>query len=160
MNLNFVLNDYVLIWNLLFNASISQSVQSFKQKLWKNYRHSYNDLYKEEEHILKDPKNYIPNDDTIFDMVKNSETYQEIREETEKYRLELLHTWDSLKKDINKNLKEMCLVDQEFIKNPDETVGKYLGEGKVLEMVRFQVGEGMQKREENFAEEVAAQMKA
>ena len=61
---------------------------------------------------------------------------------------------------LNKNLKEMCLVDQEFIKNPDETVGKYLGEGKVLEMVRFQVGEGMQKREENFAEEVAAQMKA
>lgn len=60
---------------------------------------------------------------------------------------------------LNKNLKEMCLVDQEFIKNPDETVAKFLGDGKVLEMVRFQVGEGMQKREENFAEEVAAQMK-
>ena len=60
---------------------------------------------------------------------------------------------------LNKNLKEMCLVDQEFIKNPDETVAKFLGEGKVLNMVRFQVGEGMAKREENFAEEVAAQMK-
>ena len=111
MNLNFVLNDYVLIWNLLFKASISSDIQNFKQKLWKNYRHSYNELYKEEEHILKDPKNYIPDDDTIFDMVKNSETYQEIREETEKYRLELLHTWDSLKKDINKNLKEMLETD-------------------------------------------------
>ncbi|MFR3044012.1 MAG: translation elongation factor Ts [Thomasclavelia spiroformis] len=61
---------------------------------------------------------------------------------------------------LNKNLKEMCLVDQEFIKDPDQTVAKYLGNGKVLEMVRFQVGEGMEKREENFAEEVAAQMKA
>ena len=61
---------------------------------------------------------------------------------------------------LNKNLKEMCLVDQEFIKNPDETVAKFLGEGKVINMVRFQVGEGMEKREENFAEEVAAQMKA
>lgn len=60
---------------------------------------------------------------------------------------------------LNKNLKEICLVDQEFIKDPDQTVGKYLGNGKVLDMVRFQVGEGMQKREENFAEEVAAQMK-
>ena len=59
---------------------------------------------------------------------------------------------------LNKNLKEMCLVDQEFIKDPDLTVAKYLGNGKVLEIVRFQVGEGMQKREENFAEEVAAQM--
>lgn len=60
---------------------------------------------------------------------------------------------------LNKNLKEMCLVDQEFIKNPDETVAKFLGEGKVINMVRFQVGEGIEKKEENFAEEVAAQMK-
>lgn len=60
---------------------------------------------------------------------------------------------------LNKNLKEMCLVDQEYIKDPDQTVAKYLGNGKVLEFARFQVGEGMAKREENFAEEVAAQMK-
>ena len=111
MNLNFVLNDYVLIWNLLFRASISSSIQDFKQKLWKNYRHSYNDLYKEEEYILKDPKNYIPDDDAIFDMVKASEMYQEIRNETEKYRLELLHTWDTLKKDLSKELKNIIRFD-------------------------------------------------
>src|SRR5699024_2894389 len=111
MNLNFVLNDYVLIWNLLFGASISSNIQGFKQKLWKNYRHSYNDLYKEEELILKDPKNYIPADDTIFDMVKASDIYKEIREDTEKYRLELLHTWDKIKKDLNKNLKEILRFD-------------------------------------------------
>ena len=111
MNLNFVLNDYVLIWNLLFGASISSNIQGFKQKLWKNYRHSYNDLFKEEEHILKDPKNYIPDDDTIFDMVKASDIYKEIREDTEKYRLELLHTWDKIKKDLNKNLKEILRFD-------------------------------------------------
>ena len=111
MNLNFVLNDYVLIWNLLFNASISSNVQEFKQKLWKNYRHSYNALYKEEEHILKDPKNYIPDDDTIFDMVRGSDIYKEIREETEKYRLDLLHTWDKLKKDLSTNLKDILRFD-------------------------------------------------
>ena len=111
MNLNFVLNDYVLIWNLLFRASISSNIQDFKQKLWKNYRHSYNDLYKEEEYILKDPKNYIPDDDAIFDMVKASEMYQEIRNETEKYRLELLHTWDTLKKDLSKELKNIIRFD-------------------------------------------------
>jgi len=60
---------------------------------------------------------------------------------------------------LNKNLKEMCLVDQAFIKDGDLTVAQYLGNGKVLEIVRFEVGEGMAKREENFAEEVAAQMK-
>lgn len=111
MNLNFVLNDYVLIWNLLFRASISSNIQGFKQKLWKNYRHSYIDLYKEEEHILKDPKNYIPDDDAIFDMVKSSDVYKEVRNETEKYRLELLHTWDTLKKDISKNLKDIIRFD-------------------------------------------------
>ena len=111
MNLNFVLNDYILIWNLLFNASISSQVQSFKQKLWKNYRHSYNDLYNKEEQILKDPKNYIPDDDTIFDMVKSSDMYKEIRQQTEQYRLKLLHTWDNIKKDLNKNLKEILKFD-------------------------------------------------
>lgn len=59
---------------------------------------------------------------------------------------------------LNKNLAEMCLVDQAFIKDPDQKVGKYIGNGKVVKMVRYLVGEGMQKREENFAEEVAAQM--
>lgn len=59
---------------------------------------------------------------------------------------------------LNKNLEEMCLVDQKFIKNPDETVAKYLGNGKVEVMVRFQVGEGIEKPAENFAEEVANQI--
>lgn len=59
---------------------------------------------------------------------------------------------------LNKVFSAMCLMDQEFIKTPKETVAKYLGKGKVLEMARFQVGEGMEKKVENFAEEVAAQM--
>ena len=59
---------------------------------------------------------------------------------------------------LNKNLKEMCLVNQEFIKNPDVTIAQYLGNGKVVEIARFQVGEGIEKKEENFAEEVAKQM--
>ncbi len=60
---------------------------------------------------------------------------------------------------LQKNLKEMCLVDQEFIKNPDQTVSQLLGTAKILQMARFQVGEGIEKREENFAEEVANQMR-
>lgn len=59
---------------------------------------------------------------------------------------------------LNKNLSEICLVDQAFIKDPDQKVAQYIGNGKVEAMVRYLVGEGMQKREENFAEEVAAQM--
>ncbi len=61
---------------------------------------------------------------------------------------------------LNKNLKEMCLVDQSFIKDSNVTVKQYLGKGEVKAIARYEVGEGMQKREENFAEEVAAQMNA
>lgn len=63
-------------------------------------------------------------------------------------------------------LKEVCLVDQKFVKNSDQTVAQYVAEagkaiGKdiaVVEMVRFEVGEGIEKKEEDFAAEVAAQM--
>lgn len=59
---------------------------------------------------------------------------------------------------MKKNFQEVCLLDQPFVKNPDQTIAQFLGNGTVNEIVRFQVGEGMEKREENFAEEVAAQM--
>ena len=39
MNLSFDLNDYLLIWNLLFLPSVTNDVQRLKEKLWKNYRH-------------------------------------------------------------------------------------------------------------------------
>ena len=63
-------------------------------------------------------------------------------------------------------LKEVCLVDQKFVKNGDLTVKQYVDEAakelgkpiRVASMVRFEVGEGIEKKEENFAEEVAKQM--
>ena len=62
---------------------------------------------------------------------------------------------------MNKFFEEICLVDQTFVKGPDFKVGKYVESkgGKVVSFVRFEVGEGMEKREENFAEEVMNQLK-
>lgn len=60
---------------------------------------------------------------------------------------------------LDKNLKNICLVDQEFIKNPDLTVAQFVNNGSVVMMTRFQVGEGIEKNEVNFAEEVAQQMR-
>jgi len=61
---------------------------------------------------------------------------------------------------LNKFYKEVCLEEQDFIKDSGMTVKKYVEsqKGEVLSMVRFAVGEGIEKRQENFAEEVAAQM--
>ena len=62
---------------------------------------------------------------------------------------------------VSKSLQEMSLVDQEFFKNPDMKVSQVLKDAKteVIEFVRYAVGEGIEKREENFAEEVARQIK-
>ena len=111
MNLSFDLNDYLLIWNLLFQTSISNETQRLKEKLWKNYRHLYKALYKEEAKILKDPKNYIPDDDTIFDMVKATDVYKKIRRETEEYRLFLIHYYEEMKKNINTYFKDIIRFD-------------------------------------------------
>lgn len=63
---------------------------------------------------------------------------------------------------INKFLKENSLVDQPFVKNPEVTVGKLAKDAgaEVVGFVRFEVGEGIEKVEEDFAAEVAAQVAA
>ena len=62
---------------------------------------------------------------------------------------------------INKFYKEVCLEEQPFVKDGDINVLTYVKNngGTIDKMIRFEVGEGMAKREENFAEEVAKQMK-
>ena len=63
-------------------------------------------------------------------------------------------------------LKEVCLVDQKFVKDSDITVDRYVAdcaaeigrEMTLVSMVRYEVGEGIEKKEEDFASEVAAQL--
>jgi translation elongation factor Ts len=67
---------------------------------------------------------------------------------------------------LNKELKEFCLVDQAYVKDGDLTVGQYLANVSkevgapvaIKRFVRFETGEGLEKKQENFAEEVAKQM--
>ena len=63
---------------------------------------------------------------------------------------------------IRKYLAEICLVGQPFVKDPDTTVEKLLkaAGAKVTGFVRYEVGEGIEKRQDNFADEVMAQVKA
>lgn len=68
---------------------------------------------------------------------------------------------------IKKWAAEICLMDQKFVKNPDKTVQDYqnemvarIGENIVIRrFVRYELGEGIEKRKDNFAEEVAAQIR-
>ncbi len=62
---------------------------------------------------------------------------------------------------INKYYKEVCLVDQEYVKDPDQTIAKLLkaNNAEVLAFARFQLGEGIEKKQEDFAAEVMSQIK-
>ena len=62
---------------------------------------------------------------------------------------------------LGKFFAENCLVDQEFVKNPDQKIKDVLkaGNAKINRFVRFEKGEGIEKKEENFAEEVAKQLR-
>ena len=65
---------------------------------------------------------------------------------------------------VSKQLKEICLLDQTYVKAEDgkQTVAQYLksvnNDLAIKQFIRFEVGEGIEKRQENFAEEVAKQM--
>ncbi len=61
---------------------------------------------------------------------------------------------------IEKFYKEVCLEEQEFVKNSDLTVDQYVkaNNGTIKAMYRYEVGEGIEKRQENFAEEVMNQI--
>ena len=61
---------------------------------------------------------------------------------------------------IRKYYEEICLEEQAFVKDSGISVGTYAKNngGKILSMVRYEVGEGIEKKEENFAEEVAKQI--
>lgn len=68
---------------------------------------------------------------------------------------------------LNKHFKEICLVDQAFVKDSDKTVDQVtkeliakIGENiNIRRFVRFEMGEGLEKRQDNFVEEVMAQVK-
>jgi elongation factor Ts len=63
---------------------------------------------------------------------------------------------------LNKYLKEICLVNQPFVKDPDQTVEKFAKakSATIKSFLRLEVGEGIEKRQDDFAEEVMAQVNA
>ena len=60
---------------------------------------------------------------------------------------------------INKLMAERCLLDQGFVKDPNQTVAQLIeGKMKVIAFTRYELGEGLEKRQDNFAEEVMSQL--
>lgn len=107
MKLEFQVNDYLLTWTLLYGASISQKIHNFKQKLWTTYKKQYNRSANDKNEMLMDIKNYLPNDDTLYNLVLETELFEQLKKETEKHRLILMKMWDQNKKEMVKNISDI-----------------------------------------------------
>ncbi len=107
MNVEFIVNDYLLAWNLLFRPSISEDIQKMKERLWKNYPKQYMKIEKENVEILKYTSDFIPDDDTMYNMIFNTEEFKIVKRQTDKYRRFLMRIWDTHQKEIQNSLKEL-----------------------------------------------------
>ena len=85
----------------MFQASISDTISKVKAKLWDTYRNEYNETFKDKMAIMKDYKNFIPNNDTIYNSVLENKMYDRLKKQAEKYRLEIMKLWDKNKKEAN-----------------------------------------------------------
>ena len=122
MRAKFIVNDYVLIWNLLFQASISETMYKLKQKIWQTYKSEYNLVFKDKTMMMKDYKNFIPNNDAIYNILLENKDYLKLKKEVEKYRLEVMKLWDKNKKETTNlfnNILRLDIVDYTiFVVNP------------------------------------------
>lgn len=101
MTVKFVVNDYCLIWNLLFQVSVSNNIYRVKQKIWETYKTEYNETYRDKAAILRDGKDFIPNNDTVYNIILESNTYDRVKKLAEKYRLDIMKLWDKNKKETS-----------------------------------------------------------
>ena len=136
MDTKFVINDYVLVWNLLFGASVSESVHKLKQKIWDTYRNEYNSVFNDKELIMKDYKNFIPNNDTIYNIVMETKDYERLRKQLEKYRIELMQIWDKNKKETDYLYKNILRINLSkynfFVVNKELNIIDHIPENNLI----------------------------
>ena len=100
MNIKFLTSDYLIAWNILFTRSLTDVFKKSKEKLWNAYRDEYNNIYYEKDLILKDHKNYIPNNDTVYNAIMEKDEFKTIRKEAEKEKLQLVKERDDLNRHV------------------------------------------------------------
>lgn len=113
MKINFTTNDYLLTWNMLFGASISLESHQFKQKLWSAYKSQYHAIENDKDELLKDYKNFIPDDDTIYNLLFETELFEDIKQNAQKNKTSIMQVYDHNKKKIDKYLKEILKIETE-----------------------------------------------
>jgi len=85
----------------------------FKQKLWLTYKKEYKKMEKDKDEILLDNKNFIPDDNTLYDLLDDSGVFSKIAMDVEHHRIRLMKEWDLVKKKINQELSNILRIEKD-----------------------------------------------
>ena len=137
MNLEIDVNDYLLAWYLLYGASLSKEIDKFKRTLYTKYKKEYNFCYKDRSEILKYGKDFIPDNDTLYNAVLTSNLFKYLKKETIKHKNNILKLWDSNKEEISGYIRDILRITYPkiinvFIIHPRLEIVEYTEEVKAL----------------------------
>lgn len=107
MNLEIMVNDYLLAWYILYGASLSKEIDRFKKNLFTKYKKEYNFCYKDRLEILKYGKDFIPDNDILYNAVLTSGLFKSLKKETIKHRNNIEKMWEGSKEVINGHINNV-----------------------------------------------------
>ena len=110
MNLEINVNDYLLAWYLLYGASLSREIDKFKKILYTKYKKEYNFCYKDRSEIVKYGKDFIPDNDILYNSVLTSNLFKSLKKETIKHKNNIVKLWESNKDEINEYINKILRV--------------------------------------------------
>ena len=110
MNLSIVVNDYLLAWYILYGASLSKEIDKFKKNLYTKYKKEYNFCYKDRMEIIKYGKDFIPDNDVLYNAVLTSNLFKSLKKETLKHKNNIEKMWESNKELINKEINSVIRI--------------------------------------------------
>ena len=110
MNLDINVNDYLLAWYLLYGASLSKEIDKFKRILYAKYKKEYNFCYKDRSEIIKYGKDFIPDNDILYNAVLTSNLFKSLKKETIKHRNNIIKLWENNSIEINEHIKDILRI--------------------------------------------------
>ena len=137
MNLEINVNDYLLAWYILYGASLSREIDKFKRILYTKYKKEYNYCYKDRTEIIKYGKDFIPDNDILYNAVLSSNLFKSLKKETVKHKNNIIKLWESNGDEINDYVNKILRIPfpkviMVYIIHPRLEITEYLKDYKSL----------------------------
>lgn len=107
MNIKFVTNDYLLAWNILFIKSLTNQMDIVTKKILNVYKDECREVFNDKNIIINDYKNFIPNNDVVYNALIEKDDFEILKKSAERYRLVTMKLWDKNIKKINNLTKNI-----------------------------------------------------